>query len=191
MSNEMKCPVPHGNGPSVTATETASPKHGAVTRNSRKIMRNEHWWPDRLDLAVLHQNTELADPMGRDFDYAAEFKTLDLDAVIKDLHALMTDSQSWWPADYGHYGPLFIRMTWHAAGTYRIADGPMGTLTHPAAAAPGSPLSRAAGEGPERLKGGEGVAALERSGPSVRKLIEESGLDTAKIAPTGPGGRAG
>jgi catalase-peroxidase len=125
MSDEMKCPVPHGNGPSanVTATETASPKHGAVTLNSRKITRNEHWWPDRLDLAVLHQNTKLADPMGQDFDYAAEFKTLDLDAVIKDLHTLMTDSQSWWPADYGHYGPFFIRMAWHSAGTYRTHDG--------------------------------------------------------------------
>jgi catalase-peroxidase len=125
MSDEMKCPVPHGNGPSanVTATETASPMHGAVTHNSRKITRNEHWWPDRLDLAVLHQNTKLADPMGQDFDYAAEFKTLDLDAVIEDLHALMTDSQSWWPADYGHYGPFFIRMAWHSAGTYRTHDG--------------------------------------------------------------------
>jgi catalase-peroxidase len=125
MSEEMKCPVSHGNGPSakVTATETASPMHGAVTHNSRKITRNEHWWPDRLDLAVLHQNTKLADPMGQDFDYAAEFKTLDLDAVIKDLHALMTDSQSWWPADYGHYGPFFIRMAWHSAGTYRTHDG--------------------------------------------------------------------
>ena len=122
MSTEMKCPVPHGGNPS-TSTETASPFHGAVTHNSRKVVRNEHWWPDRLDLAVLHQNTKLADPMGEDFDYAAEFKTLDLDAVIKDLHALMTESQSWWPADYGHYGPFFIRMAWHSAGTYRIHDG--------------------------------------------------------------------
>ncbi|MEI9978605.1 MAG: catalase/peroxidase HPI [Edaphobacter sp.] len=122
MSNEMKCPVPHGNNPS-PSTETASPMHGAVTLNSRKITRNEHWWPDRLDLAVLHQNTKLADPMGQDFDYAKEFKTLDLDAVIKDLHALMNDSQSWWPADYGHYGPFFIRMAWHSAGTYRTHDG--------------------------------------------------------------------
>ena len=122
MSNEAKCPVPHGGNPS-TSTETDSPMHGAVTHNSRKITRNEHWWPDRLDLAVLHQNTKLADPMGQDLDYAAEFKTLDLDAVIKDLHALMTDSQSWWPADYGHYGPFFIRMAWHSAGTYRTHDG--------------------------------------------------------------------
>jgi catalase-peroxidase len=122
MSNEMKCPVPHSGNPS-TSTETASPMHGAVTHNSRKITRNEHWWPDRLDLAVLHQNTKLADPMGQDFDYAAEFKTLDLDTVIKDLGVLMTDSQSWWPADYGHYGPFFIRMAWHSAGTYRTYDG--------------------------------------------------------------------
>ncbi|WP_035357784.1 catalase/peroxidase HPI [Edaphobacter aggregans] len=122
MSIEMKCPVPHAGNRS-TNTETASPMHGAVTHNSRKITRNEHWWPDRLDLAVLHQNTKLADPMGQDFDYAAEFNTLDLDAVIKDLHALMTDSQSWWPADYGHYGPFFIRMAWHSAGTYRTYDG--------------------------------------------------------------------
>ncbi|MES2392983.1 MAG: catalase/peroxidase HPI [Acidobacteriota bacterium] len=97
--------------------------HGAVTHNSRKIMRNEHWWPDRLDLAVLHQNTKLADPLGGEFDYAEEFKKLDLDAVIKDLHTLMTDSQSWWPADYGHYGPFFVRMAWHSAGTYRTYDG--------------------------------------------------------------------
>ena len=122
MSNEMKCPVPHGGNPS-TSTETASPLHGAVTHNSRKITRNEHWWPDRLDLAILHQNTRLADPMDPGFDYAAEFKTLDLDAVIKDLHALMNDSQSWWPADFGHYGPFFIRMAWHSAGTYRTYDG--------------------------------------------------------------------
>jgi catalase-peroxidase len=124
MSDEMKCPVPHGQPTAqTTATETESPMHGAVTHNSRKIQRNEHWWPDRLDLAVLHQNTKLADPMGHDFDYAAEFKTLDLDAVIKDLHALMTDSQPWWPADFGHYGPFFIRMAWHSAGTYRTYDG--------------------------------------------------------------------
>jgi catalase-peroxidase len=84
---------------------------------------NRDWWPNQLDLSVLHQNSSLSDPMGRDFNYAKEFKTLDLDAVIKDLHALMTDSQPWWPADFGHYGGLFIRMAWHSAGTYRIADG--------------------------------------------------------------------
>jgi catalase-peroxidase len=84
---------------------------------------NRDWWPQQLDLHVLHRNSTLSDPMGEAFDYAKEFKTLDLNAVIKDLHALMTDSQEWWPADFGHYGGLFIRMAWHSAGTYRIADG--------------------------------------------------------------------
>ena len=84
---------------------------------------NRDWWPNTLDLQVLHRNSTLSDPMGEAFDYAKEFKTLDLNAVIKDLHALMTDSQEWWPADFGHYGPLFIRMAWHSAGTYRITDG--------------------------------------------------------------------
>jgi catalase-peroxidase len=81
------------------------------------------WWPNQVNLQVLHQHSSLSNPMGEAFDYAKEFKSLDLSAVIKDLHALMTDSQDWWPADYGHYGPLFIRMAWHSAGTYRIGDG--------------------------------------------------------------------
>ena len=84
---------------------------------------NRDWWPDQLSLETLHRNSSLSDPMGKEFDYAKEFKSLDLNAVIKDLHALMTDSQEWWPADFGHYGPLLIRMAWHSAGTYRIADG--------------------------------------------------------------------
>ncbi len=84
---------------------------------------NHDWWPEQLDLQVLHRNSALSDPMGEDFDYAEEFKSLDLDAVIKDLTALMTESQDWWPADFGHYGGLMIRMAWHSAGTYRITDG--------------------------------------------------------------------
>ena len=84
---------------------------------------NRDWWPNQLDLGILHQQSNLSDPMGEGFDYAKEFKTLDLNAVVKDLHAVMTDSQAWWPADFGHYGPLFIRMAWHSAGTYRIGDG--------------------------------------------------------------------
>jgi catalase-peroxidase len=84
---------------------------------------NRDWWPKQLNLDILHQNSSLSDPMGKGFDYAKEFKSLDLNAVIKDLHAVMTDSQPWWPADFGHYGPLFIRMAWHSAGTYRVGDG--------------------------------------------------------------------
>jgi catalase-peroxidase len=84
---------------------------------------NRDWWPDALDVSILHRNSNLSDPMGKEFDYAKEFKTLDLNAVIKDLNALMTDSQEWWPADFGHYGGLMIRMAWHSAGTYRITDG--------------------------------------------------------------------
>ncbi len=88
-----------------------------------RVRTNRDWWPNQLNLQVLHQHSSLSDPMGEAFDYAEEFKSLDLDAVIKDLRALMTDSQDWWPADFGHYGGLLIRMAWHSAGTYRIADG--------------------------------------------------------------------
>ena len=99
------------------ATETKCPFAGAPAPTNRE------WWPNQLDVQILHQHSNLSDPMGAEFDYAKEFKTLDLNAVIKDLHALMTDSQDWWPADFGHYGGLFIRMAWHSAGTYRIHDG--------------------------------------------------------------------
>ena len=102
MSTEPKCPFPHAAG-------------GGTS--------NRDWWPNQLKLNVLHQHSSLSDPMGQGFDYAEEFKSLDLDAAKKDLRALMTDSQDWWPADFGHYGPLFIRMAWHSAGTYRTGDG--------------------------------------------------------------------
>ncbi len=104
--NEKKCPV----------TGHTSQKPAAVTTN-------QQWWPHQLNLKVLHQNSALSTPLGQDFDYAAEFATLDLKALKQDLYNLMTDSQDWWPADYGHYGPLFIRMAWHSAGTYRMGDG--------------------------------------------------------------------
>ncbi len=106
------------------STENKCPVGGGVRRNNAGGgPTNANWWPNQLDLKSLRQNSPQSDPMGEEFDYAKEFKSLNLDAVIKDLHALMTDSQDWWPADYGHYGPLFIRMAWHGAGTYRIADG--------------------------------------------------------------------
>ncbi|MBP6627755.1 MAG: catalase-peroxidase, partial [Arenimonas sp.] len=107
MTTESKCPFSGGAGSHAVA--------GAPS--------NASWWPNQLNLKMLHGQSPATNPMGADFDYAEAFKTLDLDAVVKDLTALMTDSQDWWPADYGHYGPFFVRMTWHAAGTYRIHDG--------------------------------------------------------------------
>ena len=104
MSNETKCPFQH-------------------TAAAGGVKSNRDWWPNQLNLKILRQHSSLSDPMGEGFDYAKEFKSLDLAAVRKDLLALMTDSQDWWPADFGHYGPLFIRMAWHSAGTYRIGDG--------------------------------------------------------------------
>ena len=96
---------------------------GKNNQNAKGTTANQHWWPNQLSLKMLAQNTPATSPMGADFDYAQAFKALDLDAVCADLHALMTDSQDWWPADYGHYGPFFIRMAWHSAGTYRVGDG--------------------------------------------------------------------
>ena len=107
MSDESKCPVMHGANSQVKA--------GAWS--------NADWWPNQLNLNILHQHSSLSNPMDKNFNYAKEFNSLDLNAVVKDLHALMTSSQEWWPADFGHYGGLFIRMAWHGAGTYRIADG--------------------------------------------------------------------
>jgi catalase-peroxidase len=102
--------------------ESKCPFSGA-THTSTGTWTNDDWWPNQLNLKILHQHSHLSNPMGEKFDYAEEFKTLDLNAVIADLHTLMTSSQPWWPADYGHYGPFFIRMAWHSAGTYRISDG--------------------------------------------------------------------
>ncbi|WP_084583490.1 catalase/peroxidase HPI [Sphingomonas azotifigens] len=105
--------------------ESQCPMHGGKMEGNAVLfdMTNRTWWPNQLDLTVLHQNPPAGDPMGADFDYAAEFQKLDLAAVKADIVALMTDSQDWWPADFGHYGPLFIRMAWHSAGTYRVGDG--------------------------------------------------------------------
>ena len=105
----------------MSTEENKCPVTGGVGRHTGPT--NTHWWPNQPNLKILHQNSPLSDPMGKEFNYREEFKSLDLNAVIKDLHALMTDSQEWWPADFGHYGGLFIRMAWHGAGTYRIGDG--------------------------------------------------------------------
>lgn len=113
MGSENKCPV----------------MHGAQTSSATKGTANQDWWPNQLNLGILHQNSEKSDPMGQDFNYSDAFKSLDLKALKEDLYTLMTDSQDWWPADYGHYGGLFIRMAWHSAGTYRTADGRGGAGT--------------------------------------------------------------
>ena len=108
---------------SVDAKGKCPVMHGANAYKANGSTANQHWWPNQLNLKVLHQNTPQSDPMAEDFNYAEEFKSLNLEGLKKDLFALMTDSQEWWPADYGHYGPFFIRMAWHSAGTYRTFDG--------------------------------------------------------------------
>ena len=119
--DESKCPVMHG---------------GGMTHSTSDMRSNQDWWPKNLNLNILHQHDTKSNPMDPDFDYAEAFKTLDYEGLKKDLHALMTDSQDWWPADYGHYGPFFIRMTWHAAGTYRTGDGRGGGHRRPALCPP-------------------------------------------------------
>ena len=115
----------------VSAATVSNPERSSALGAARlrapegtdEVTTNQHWWPDQLSLKPLRRNTSASDPMGADFDYAEAVKSLDVDALRRDIEAVMTTSQDWWPADYGHYGPLFIRMTWHAAGTYRISDG--------------------------------------------------------------------
>ena len=123
MNNETegKCPV----------------MHGSLTSNSSSGTSNKDWWPNQLNLNILHQHDVKSDPMDDGFDYREEFAKIDYAALKKDLNDLMTDSQDWWPADYGHYGPFFIRMTWHAAGTYRSTDGRGGGGTGGPIGAPG------------------------------------------------------
>ena len=110
-------------GHTQSVSESENPAIPSPTPKRTRPRTNKDWWPHQLDLSILHRHSPMSNPLGEDFDYAEEFKTLDVEALKRDLIALMTTSQDWWPADYGHYGPLFIRMTWHAAGTYRIADG--------------------------------------------------------------------
>ena len=126
MTTEAKCPFDH------TKANSAGP-------------RNADWWPNQLDLRPLNQNSPLTDPMGEGFNYAEEFKSLDLAAVKADLRALMTDSQDWWPADFGHYGPLFVRMAWHSAGAIAwpmagVAQGQGSSVLHPSTAGPTTPI---------------------------------------------------
>jgi catalase-peroxidase len=119
MSSEAKCPFPH-------AARTGTGVHAQAAAGAPS---NADWWPNQLNLGILHQHAPAANPMGAAFDYAEAFQSLDLDALVQDLHALMTDSQDWWPADWGHYGGLMVRMAWHAAGTYRVGDGRGGAGT--------------------------------------------------------------
>ena len=118
-----ECPVPHDKAETRSVSESENPAIPSPTPTTTRPRTNQDWWPNLLDLSVLHRHSPRGNPMGLDFDYAAEFATLDVEALKRDMMELMTSSQDWWPADWGHYGGLFIRMSWHSAGTYRIADG--------------------------------------------------------------------
>ena len=127
-------------------SESENPAIPSPTPAPHRPRSNRDWWPNQLDLPILHQHSPLSNPMGEGFNYAKEFKTLDLEALKQDIIEVMTTSQDWWPADYGHYGPLFIRMAWHTAGTYRIADGRGGggaalSASPPSTAGPTTPTS--------------------------------------------------
>ncbi|HSU08012.1 MAG TPA: catalase/peroxidase HPI [Pseudonocardia sp.] len=124
MYDVSECPMPeHSKEATTTVSESENPEIPSPTPTTTRPRTNRDWWPNQLDLSVLHTHSPRSNPMGEDFDYAAEFATLDVEALKRDVMELMTTSQDWWPADYGHYGGLFIRMSWHSAGTYRIADG--------------------------------------------------------------------
>ena len=126
-----------------TASTSQCPFHAVVGANSSNGRRsNADWWPNQLNLAILHQHTPVSNPMDADYDYRKEFAKLDFAALKKDMVDLMTDNQEWWPADWGHYGGLFIRLAWHAAGTYRTADGRGGASTGNQRFAPPQQLSR-------------------------------------------------
>jgi len=130
MENQSKLSeLNNNNNSNADSSEKCPFNHGQSTSGPNNANTNQDWWPNKLDLGILRQHSSLSNPMDEDFDYAAEFKSLDLEALKKDLTDLMTDSQDWWPADYGHYGPFFIRLAWHAAGTYRTADGRGGSST--------------------------------------------------------------
>ena len=125
----------HSKEATASVSESENPEIPSATPSTTRPRTNRDWWPNQLDLSVLHQSPR-SNPLGEDFDYAEAFKTLDVEALKRDVLELMTTSQDWWPADFGHYGGLFIRMSWHSAGTYRIADGRGAAARAPSASPP-------------------------------------------------------